>query len=326
MRLRIGLLSLLVTLLLALSPRTASAHGMRGAYLEITETAGGQASVHLRLSAIDPSLAIVPGAGCTFQPLGHSGSAFDRSGLLACDGGLLGHELSLRGLGPIVDEAVVSIAYADGSGESALLRADHPGLALQHEQGWASVAWRYLQLGVVHIATGSDHLTFLLLLVLLVRTPRRVLLAETAFTLSHTLSFSATALGWIHVSSRAAEACIAVSLLLLALDAERRDRPMPSTWAAGAMAFVFGLVHGLGFAGGLREIGVPESRAALALAGFGMGVEVGQVVFLGLVLGALHLAQRWSRLRLTRVALVYGAGALAAYWSIARIVELFAAA
>jgi hypothetical protein len=326
MRTRILLLALLTTLLLALSPRIASAHGMRGAYLEITEIPGGQASVHLRLSAIDPSLALVPGAGCSFQPLGDSGSAFDRSGLLSCDGGLLGHELSLRGLGPIVDEAVVSIAYADGSGESALLRADQPGLELQHEQSGWTIAGRYLRLGVVHIATGYDHLIFLLLLVLVVRTPRRVLLAETAFTLSHTLSFSATALGWIHVSSRAAEACIAVSLLLLALDAERRDRPVPSRWAAGGMAFVFGLVHGLGFAGGLREIGVPESRAALALAGFGMGVEVGQVVFLGLVLGALHLARSWSRLRFTRVALVYGAGALAAYWSLARIVELFARA
>jgi hypothetical protein len=321
---RIFVVSLLVAVLLALSPRSASAHGMRGAYLEITEIPGGQASVHLRLSAIDPSLALVPGAGCRFQPLGDSGSAFDRSGLLACDGGLLGHELSLRGLGPIVDEVVVSIAYADGSGESALLRVDHASLALQHERSGWTVAGRYLRLGVGHIATGFDHLTFLLLLVLVVRTPRRVLLAETAFTLSHTLSFSATALGWIHVSSRAAEACIAVSLLLLALDAERRDRPAPSTWAAGAMAFVFGLVHGLGFAGGLREIGVPEDRAALALAGFGMGVEVGQVVFLGLVLGALHLARSWPRLRFTRVALVYGAGALAAYWSLARLAVLFA--
>ena len=327
--LRCFFLAVAATLLLTLAPHRASAHGMRGAYLEITELPGGRASVHLRLSALDPSLALVPGVGCSFAPFGDSGSGFDRSGLLSCDGGLVGHELSVRGLGPIVDEAVVNLAYADGSGASALLRADHPSFELQRAQGSGDrlrVACRYLQLGAVHIATGYDHLVFLLLLVLVVRTPRRVLLAETAFTLSHTLSFSATALGWIHVSSRAAEACIAVSLLLLALDAERRGRPAPGAVAAGGMAFVFGLVHGLGFAGGLREIGVPEARAAVALAGFGVGVEVGQVVFLALVLGALYLARNGTRIRFTRVALVYGAGALAAYWTIARLVELLARA
>jgi hypothetical protein len=176
----------------------------------------------------------------------------------------------------------------------------------------------------VHIATGADHLLFLALLVLVLRRVRAVLLAETAFTVSHSLAFSATALGWIHVRPAPVEACIALSLVLLALDV-RGDGATPtrSAWRGAATALVFGLVHGLGFAGGLREAGLPDAHAAVALLGFGLGIEVGQVVFLGVVLALVAAASRTrSFARLVGVATV-SAGGLAMSWLVERLVICF---
>jgi hydrogenase/urease accessory protein HupE len=308
--------ALLVILLTAVA-LPASAHGMRTAYLEIVEVPGGRATVHLRASAPDPSLGVDVEAGCSLDGAGDSRSLYDRAWLLDCPGGITGHALSIHGLGPIVSEVVVWTSFADGTRSSRIVKPDDARFELRSgASGW-SVVREYVRLGVVHILTGYDHLLFLLLLVLLLRRVRSVLLAETAFTLSHSLSFSATALGWIHVSSTAAEACIALSLVLLAADVKVRGAPARA-WRGARMAFVFGLVHGLGFAGGLREIGLPERAVAPALVSFGAGVELGQVAFLAVVLGALHLVRHASALPRIKLAAVYAAGSLSAFWLLER--------
>jgi hypothetical protein len=183
-----------------------------------------------------------------------------------------------------------------------------------------------MPLGVEHIFAGADHLLFLLLLVLLLRRPKAVLMAETAFTLSHGLSFSAAALGWIHVSKEATEACIAMSLLLLALDIQRKDHAAPSANAVAAMALVFGLVHGLGFAGGMAELGMPSQHVGWALLGFGLGVEVGQIAFLAVALIAAHFLQRSRFFFQGTIVLTYLAGGLAAYWLLDRVRDCLVAA
>jgi len=155
--------------------------------------------------------------------------------------------------------------------------------------------------------------------VLLLRLQKTVILAETAFTLSHGLSFSAAALGWIHVSKEATEACIALSLLLLALDVERKDKATPSSESVALLALVFGLVHGLGFAGGMAELGMPTQNVGWALLGFGLGVEVGQIAFLAVALGAAHLLRRSRFSFHGAIVLTYLAGGLAAYWFLDRV-------
>ena len=314
---RLALLLLVLVVTLVASP--AGAHGMRTAYLEVVEVQGGRATVHLRLTAPDPSLGVEAGPGCTLEPAGDAQSLFDRAWLLDCPGSVTGHSLSIPGLGPIVSDVVVWTTFADGTTSSHIVKTGEPSFELRSgSSGW-TVVRQYVRLGVVHILTGYDHLLFLLLLVLLLRRVRSVLLAETAFTLSHSLSFSATALGWVHVSSTAAEACIALSLVLLAADVRVRGTPAPA-WRGARMAFVFGLVHGLGFAGGLREIGLPERAVAPALVSFGAGVELGQVAFLAVVLGGLYLARHASQLSRFKLAAVYAAGSLSAYWLLERTV------
>jgi hypothetical protein len=168
-------------------------------------------------------------------------------------------------------------------------------------------------------------LLFLLALVLWVRRWKLVLLAESAFTLSHSVSFSVTALDLVRVSAPAAEACIALSLVLLADELAREDDPAAErslVWRAPLLSLVFGLVHGLGFAGGLRQMGVPSGAVATALIGFGVGVELGQILFLLLITAISSLfvkRERWLRAFGS-----YAIGVTGAFWLFQRLWLCFA--
>jgi hydrogenase/urease accessory protein HupE len=308
-----------IALLVMWLASAARAHGMRTAYLELTETAEGTGQAVLRLTLLDPQVAFAID-GCALSPVGLAGAnAF--AFVLHCDGPLAGRTVRVRGLGPMVSEAVVRAALRGGGVRSGVLRADQPELELRNEPTRASIAMQYLRLGVVHIATGYDHLLFLLALALQLWRWRAVLLAETAFTASHTLSFSATALGLVRLPPLAAEACIALSLMLLARELALGQRISPRRGAL--VALLFGLVHGLGFAGGLREIGLPEHDVSFALLGFGAGVELGQVAFLALVLLALHLRAVATRRPALELAGGWAVGSVGAFWFCQRLSTLF---
>ena len=309
------------------SARFASAHGLRSAFLEIEELAPGSASVHLRVTKAGE---IVPRSDCTLKERSNEDNASnaplgtDRAFSMTCpDGTLSGHEVSIDGLGTDVDDGVVWLQSLSGKTISHVLTARSPAFTIPRGESSAlQTAREYVGLGIVHIATGYDHLLFLALLALSVRRLRPILWAETAFTLSHSISFSATALGWIRVSQSAAECCIALSLVLLAIDAKQQPSDSTPTRRIAGLAFVFGLVHGLGFAGGLREIGVPEHDVAAALVGFAGGVEIGQVAFLLALVGILHLAERARFFARATSIGTWSAGAIAAYWLILRLHQL----
>jgi hypothetical protein len=313
-----------LALALLLLPRAALAHGTRSATVHVQEASPGRVIVRIRtLEADDVVLA-------SFDPpcredASLAGGAPDVSALgiaakvqgFACDGPLAGRAVVLSGLNPVVPEAIVAATFADGRSVSAVVHVDEPRAELPAAPSFVGVARQYVRLGVLHILAGVDHLMFLALLVLALREPRKVLLAETAFTISHSLSFSATALGLVRVSQSAAEACIAASLVLVALDIGRR-KERPSAREGALTALLFGLVHGLGFAGGLREIGIPESQVGAALAGFAAGVELGQLAFLAVMLGAVTwlARRRWFAAWEARAAVL--AGGLASYWFLDR--------
>jgi len=312
----------LALFVVALTTR-AQAHAMRSGSLRIEASSDGRALVELRQSVDHSGVAVVVPEGCTSAPIDELSSDRVQTLSVQCDGSIEGRVFGLRGLGPILEDATLFVRFADGRTAAHLLTRDAPTWALPNAQNPWEIAKSYVRLGVVHIATGADHLAFLALLVLLLRRPRAVLVAESAFTVSHSLSFTATALGWVHVPSSAAEACIAFSLLLLALDVPLRGEAPPSARRGAWMAFVFGLVHGLGFAGGLRELGVPDRHVALAMLGFAGGVELGQIAFLALVLVAVHLVARVRLEPQLRRASVHVLGALSSFWLIERVVVCF---
>jgi hypothetical protein len=320
--LRIGFAAI-VSALVVLIATPARAHAMRSGSLRIEESNDERALVQLRQSVDGSGVEIVVPNECTSQAIDALSNERTQTILVACDGEIAGRTFGLRGLGPILEDVTVFVQFRDGRTASHLLTKSAPDWELPRAQTAWEVAKSYVWLGVTHIATGFDHLAFLALLVLLLRKTRAVLLAETAFTASHSISFTATALGWIHVPSAAAEACIAFSLVLLALDVPFSPRgvsaPDPDPKRGVAMAFVFGLVHGLGFAGGLRELGVPDRHVALAMVGFAGGVEIGQVAFLVVVLGLVAIASRVKLEPIVRRAGVYALGVLACSWLFERV-------
>ena len=174
-----------------------------------------------------------------------------------------------------------------------------------------------------HILTGIDHLLFVSGLLLLVSGTRRLLATVSAFTLSHTVTLTLATLGFVHVPPAPVEAVIALSILFVAYEVLRKDSnptglAQRKPWL---VAFSFGLLHGLGFAGGLSAAGLPAAHIPLALGFFSAGVEVGHFSFVGSALLIIAALKRWTSRLPTwswRIA-PYAIGSCASFWLIARL-------
>jgi HupE / UreJ protein len=294
--------------------RAAHAHGMRSAYLEIDEVVPGEPTVRLRVTR--PELRVMPRIEhCELAPLAAEGESEDglvRAYRAHCTGSLVGATIEVSGLGAEIEEAVVWIRTERQEIHTAVLTASSNRMVVPAHTSPAATFFQYAVLGLRHILGGADHLLFLLLIVIQLRHLRAIVLAETAFSLSHGLAFAATSTGWIEITPAPVEACIALSLLLLALDAGRSAGPGARSTAL--LALVFGAVHGLGFAGGLRELGVPQDQLAPAILGFGAGVELGQVGFVVCAWGALAGLRKFRVSDGVLAWIVLGAGVLATSW------------
>jgi hydrogenase/urease accessory protein HupE len=185
------------------------------------------------------------------------------------------------------------------------------------------VARTYSVLGVEHILTGIDHLLFVLALLIITRGGWKLVKTVTAFTISHSLTLTAATLGFVHVPQRPVEAVIALSIVFVAAEIVRIRRGVESitSRAPWVVAFSFGLMHGLGFAGGLSEAGLPAGHVPTALLFFSLGVETGHFLFIGVVLSFIALVRR-IRIpfpRWTELVPPYAIGATAMFWVIQRI-------
>jgi hydrogenase/urease accessory protein HupE len=153
-------------------------------------------------------------------------------------------------------------------------------------------------LGIEHILEGVDHLLFVLALLILVKGTRRLIATVTAFTLAHSLTLAGATLGFVHVPGPPVEAAIALSIVFVAAEIvrSRGGRAGLTERLPWVVAFTFGLLHGLGFASALNEVGLPQSAIPVALFFFNVGVEVGQLVFIASVFAVLALARQVTRL------------------------------
>jgi hypothetical protein len=337
-----------LALAVGLAPAATRAHELRPAMLrvEIAES-GADATIDLRLR-LPPQVApvvaqrIVPQlpATCAIAPAVAVDPALRRwQG--ACAGGVpRGGHLEIRGLGRDL-EVVVDLRRAGSPPQAAVLRADAPAVALDPaSEGATPAVAGYLRLGVDHILGGVDHLLFVAGLVLLVlaagragagrrRVGLRLVATLTAFTVAHSLTLAAAALGWVRVPQAPVEACIALSIVLLA---RAIVRPRPSVRSTPwGFAFACGLLHGLGFAGALAQIGLPEGSVVGALLLFNLGVELGQLAAAAGLVAAVVLVRRLASAsrggpaqadplrRLLGTAL----GSVAAAWTFARVAAIF---
>jgi len=163
---------------------------------------------------------------------------------------------------------------------------------------------------------------------LIVKNTRRLVATVTAFTVAHSITLAAATLGWIHVPGPPVEAVIALSIVFVAAEFVhgRSGRPGVTERAPWIVAFSFGLLHGLGFASALSEVGLPDAALPLALLTFNIGVEAGQLLFIGAVLLLRATASRMLDLRgdWLPMATAYGIGSVAAFWTIERVAEFWA--
>jgi hydrogenase/urease accessory protein HupE len=325
---------LFLSLLVLASLPSASADVFRPAYLELREVGGDEYAVtwkvpaqsaEVRLSAYivfpDRTEILVEPRSTYFD-----GSSTERW-TIRHPGGLTGETIRIEGRAVGVTDVVARVERADGSSQVERLPADAPQFEVLPPTGTAEVAWAYLVLGVEHILAGLDHLLFVLALLLVVHGTKRIVLTVTAFTVAHSLTLVAATLGWVHVPGPPVEAIIALSIVFVAGEVLQglRGRPGLTARAPWVVAFSFGLLHGLGFAGALAEVGLPANAIPMALLTFNIGVEIGQLMFIAAVLAVRALVMQFVALPTGLVPRVtaYGIGTLAAFWTAERVAGFF---
>jgi hydrogenase/urease accessory protein HupE len=240
--------------------------------------------------------------------------------------GLSGQSISIEGIEGSIANVLVRIVLNNQQTQTLILQATRPSFMVTGDLSWQQVTVDYAKLGIEHILLGIDHLLFVFGLLLLVRNRWSLIKTITAFTIAHSITLAASALGWVKVAQGPVEAVIALSILFLALElAKQYPKPSLTQRAPWIVAFVFGLLHGFGFAGVLREIGLPPSDVPLALLTFNVGVELGQLLFVSIVLLAWTAIRRLWKAQPTWLmpSGVYIMGSLSAFWLITRTIPLF---
>jgi hydrogenase/urease accessory protein HupE len=302
----------------------SAAHELRPGYLALRELGEGRYEARFRVPTREGRAlalrAILPEDCRDLGPRAAAGEpgALETRWSFGCSAELAGRELRIEGLAATLTDVLVRIERADGTAQVARVLPRAPRLRVESAPDATGVARTYLGLGVGHVLGGADHLLFLLALLWLARGGRSLFAAVSAFTVAHTLTLAAAALGFVRVAPQPVEAAIALSVAFLAREIAVGERGgMRRPWL---VAFAFGLLHGFGFAGALREVGLPERAIPLALLCFNVGVELGQLVFAAAVAAPAVAALRLLPSRRWREALpAYGIGAPAAYWTITRV-------
>lgn len=260
------------------------------------------------------------------KPLWPEGCAAEANALVCGEAGLRG-TLGIEGVGKRYSAAIVKVYWADGQMRVYTLTSAQPSVRVYgsagDDRGAGEIAWAYGVLGIEHILSGIDHLLFVLALLFLVGFERRLVWTITAFTVAHSITLALAALELVTLRAPPVEATIALSIVLVAAEALHSRRTLSRRWPA-LVAFLFGLVHGLGFAGALKEIGLPENHLPVALATFNIGVELGQLFVVAVAFVVYRLLARTPTLALARAPALYAIGSVAAYWSIGRIVAILA--
>jgi len=307
----------------------AHAHESRPGFLELRETAAGHYDVlwkqpangeyALRMGPLFPATCQVSASHDTDLLPGALVSRFK----IACPGGLDGKTITIAGLEMTLTDVLLRLHKADGTEETHLVPATNTSITIGGGDSVAARSLIYLRLGVQHILMGIDHLLFVLGLLLIVRDTWTLLKTISAFTLAHSITLAAATFGLANVPAPPLNAAIALSILFLGPEIIRAraggtSLTIRKPWL---VAFVFGLLHGFGFASGLVAMGLPRAEIPLALLLFNIGVEFGQVAFVLLIL-SLERAFRLMEMRWPKpIALLpaYTVGVLGAFWTLQRL-------
>ena len=306
------------------------AHEMRPAYLELRESKAETYEVLWKVPGRGDNqrlgLYVQLPADCKnlTDPIGTMfNNALTERWTTSRPGGLTGGTIHIAGLSATMTDVLVRLERLDGTTQVTRLTPAAPSFTVEATPRMLEVARTYSLLGLEHILLGIDHLLFVLALIIITGGGWKLIKTVTAFTISHSLTLTAATLGWVNVPPPPVEAVIALSIVFVALEIVRQQRGREGITARHPwiVAFSFGLMHGLGFAGALGEMGLPQAHIPTALLFFSIGVETGHLLFVGAVLASIALVRR-LRLPLPRwTPLVppYAIGSVAMFWVIERM-------
>lgn len=321
---------------LAVLCSAAQAHEVRPGFLELRQTAAGRFDVTWKVPMRgDLRLALQPRLPASCVETGPRsnhvvpGAQIQRWSI-ACDEGLAGGTLRIDGLESTITDVMLRVQWLDGTAQTHFLRAAAPAVTLGDASEASTPVLGYVRLGLEHILLGVDHLLFVLGLLLIVSRRWMLFKTITSFTLAHSITLAIATLGYASAPVPPLNAAIALSILFLGPEIVRTWRGETSftirhPWI---VAFVFGLLHGFGFASGLSTTGLPPGEIPLALLFFNVGVEIGQV---GFVLVVLLLLRSFRQLEIAWPRWVahlpgYSVGTLGAFWTIQRTLMLIGGA
>lgn len=321
---------ILFAFLVALHPlKPADADEIRPALLDIREQSTGLFEVTWKVPMRgDRTLAITAHLPKTLERLGtptvqtRPGARIERATYKNNEANLTGQTVFIDGLAALQTDVLLLIQLQDGTQHSAILRPGSPEFTIPLEASKLQIAADYWRMGATHILEGVDHLLFVLALILIVNGMRSLLWAVTAFTVAHSITLALATLDVVKMPSAPTEAIISLSIVFLAAEIIHKQNGIIGIterypWV---IAFLFGLFHGLGFAGALSEIGVPQHEVPLALLMFNVGVECGQILFIFIVVGLIKILHKLP-ITIPQGAwrlMPYSIGSLAAFWTIER--------
>jgi hypothetical protein len=329
-----GLFRWFACALLAFGALPATADEFRPAYLQLTQIDATTYDVLWKLPALDESTTLrlrpqFPPGTQELTPIHTSfaaGTAVQRW-RLRIEGGLANQAVQFPDLPANRIDVLVRLARSDGTAQLGRVLAFDPRFVFTESPSAFEVVQTYTLLGIEHILMGVDHLLFVLALLLLVKGTGRLIATVTAFTVAHSLTLFAATLGWVHVPGPPVEAVIALSIVFVAseiIHAQQGKLGLTQRYP-WVVAFTFGLLHGLGFAGALAEVGLPPLSIPLALLFFNVGVEIGQLLFiaamilLATVWRGVASGLSWPQRNWTRRVLPYAIGGLASFWVVERV-------
>ena len=249
-----------------------------------------------------------------------NGFIINKSKMRCSQEGLKGSRVWVKGL--VSSDRGVLLRYEKGESVAKyLLRSTTPFALIEYTSSDLELFYEYVELGVLHILSGYDHLLFVLCLLLLAANLRALLFSITAFTLAHSITLAFGILNILHVNAAFIEAMIALSIIFLARELLSHQQTYTKKNLA-VVAFIFGLLHGFGFSSVLRDIGLPQDEIPLSLFAFNIGIELGQIFFILIMSGIIYLIKRYlGKFLGFKVYLIYAIGALSSFWFIQRVLS-----
>jgi HupE / UreJ protein. len=332
------LITVLISLIICVFSISLSADEYRPAYLQLKQTTDNTFDVVWKLPSTKQNQILnltvkLPSDTKLIKPksIRPAGAATIEQFAFSSEKGLVGNDISITGLANAPTEVLVRIQWLSGITETARLDSSKTAFTVVGTPSFSYVVKTYLVFGFEHILEGFDHLLFVACLIFIAGTWRRILITITGFTIAHSITLTMAALGLISLPITAVESVIALSIVFLAREIMLKNT-QTLTWRYPiAVSASFGLLHGFGFASALSDIGLPQTEIPAALLAFNIGVELGQIVFVGVLLIITEIIRRLfistTLIKVLNLKRIEQTGALfigvtSMYWVIERVTGL----